>query len=789
MGTQLFLPDSFDPKLVWGIFTRLLGVMFLVSFASLSTQVVPAAGARGVTPVAKWFPRIRSDFSAWRRYFYFPTLLWINASDAMLRGLCWAGMAGALAVVYGGDFSFPGLLVCYLAYLSLDLPMGLIFPWDCALFEASVFSLFLAPTLPLPDLAAVRPPEPAIAWMYRLLIFRVMFGFGKFKFLGSTKHDRGYLKGFLINQPLPSYIGWYLQKCPMWMLEGALLFMLIVEIPVPFLLFYPGRASIIGGALVFLLMIAIQACGSFGYFSMVMMVVCVTVLDSVTPRGLALGTMFATHGAALASTAVLLHTFGAVLNFPFNSWVSQRWFLWPHWLRVRPRWLTAPLAFYRAVYPFRCFHSYGVFFPGTSPGIKCVPVMELSWDGENWIECPFKYAPSLPSSPPKFVSPHHHRVDQALIYDVFGGNGSTPVWTITGSFSPYYYQPYSGAKAGMHRILEGYPYLGYIFDESAIPKDRGPPRLGRVSIHMLVPTTIAELRETGNYWKRIYVGPHLPPFGRIDGFWERVLPVPELWHWDDVIWKRRSKLKRLMERALAGEAARAAVIADAPELRAEDVDAFWNEFVPMAQSGTPGQNEWSELPRVVAKLRAQFDAHRLYVFERIAGRLTTMIVAQLEPLFFGERGRPRLEVKTYYHLSLLAQQVICEGEPAFDALYGRPERAAAYVNELTIAKGAYLMAIFQYEALVFQAQKRRLTTRFLFPERPGGMTRYDQQSIALLEQLSGAMELMVFLEEQFRGPEFEQMFPEHYPTFAHRPDGEVIVRYFGETEGAPARGS
>ena len=613
-----------------------------------------------------------------------------------------------------------------------------------------------------------------------------MFGFGKFKFLGASKNDNGYLKGFLINQPLPSYIGWYMQKLPMWMLKGALLTMFIVEIPVPFLLFFPGRVSLIGGAAIFLLMIAIQACGSFGYFSMVMMVVCVTVLDSITPRSLALSTMFATPSAAIASSVVLLHTFGALINFPFNSWVSQRWFLWPHWLRAKPRWLTFPLVFYRWLYPFRCFHSYGVFFPGTSPGIKCVPVMELSWDGQKWIECPFKYATSLPSSPPKFVSPHHHRVDQALIYDVFGGNGSTPLWTITGSFSPYYYQPYSGTRAGMNSILEGYPYLGYIFDEKAIPQDRGLPLMGRITIAMLEPTSVAEKNRTGNYWKRTYIGPHNAPFRQIEGFWERVIPVPELWHWDDVIWKKRSKLGRLMRRALAGESPRAAVIADAPELTAADVEAFWNEFLPLAKQGDPTQNRWTKLPEVVGELRAKYDAHQRYVFERITGRLTTMIVAKLEPSFFEEKGRTPLKVKTYYHLSLLAQQAILEGEAAFDALYTHPERAADYVDKLSMAEGCYLMAIFQYEALIFQAQKRRLTTRFLFPEKPGGMTKYDRDAMILLEQLSGAMTLMVFLEEQFQGPEFDAGFPEQYPRFVHQPDGEVAVRHYRAPDCADA---
>jgi hypothetical protein len=782
METILFLPDSFDPKLVWGLFTRLLGVMFFISFASLSGQVVPAAGARGLMPVAKYFARFRSDFTAPRRYFYFPTLLWFSASDAMLRGLCFAGMAAGIGVIYGGAFSFPCLLFCYLAYLSLDLPMGLIFPWDCALFEASFFSLFLGPTLPLPELAAVHPPEPAIAWMYRLLLFRVLFGFGKFKFLGATKHDRGYLKGFLINQPLPSYIGWYMQKLPMWMLKGALFMMFITEIPLPLLLFFPGRASIIGGVAIFFLMIAIQACGSFGYFSLVMMIVCVTTLDSITPRGLGWSTMFATPSAAIASTIFLLHTFGALLNFAFNSWVSQRWFLWPHLQRIPSRILRAPLTFYRLLYPFRVFHSYGVFFPGTSPGIKCVPVMEFSWDGgETWIECPFKYATSLPSSAPKFVSPHHHRVDQALIYDVFGGNGSTPVWTITGSFSPYYYQPHSGARVGIHRMIEGYPYSGYIFDETNVPKNQGPPKLGRITIHMLEPVSLEEHKKTGNYWKRSYIGPHLPPIEKIAGYWERWIPVPELWHWDDLIWRRRSKLKRLMDRALRGEEARSALIADTQDITAADVEAFWNEMLPLVQSGDPRTRTFDRVPETVRALRAKYDVHQLYVFERIVGRLTTMLVAKLEPYFFRDK-KPILEVKTYYHLSLLANQVILEGEAAFERLYRNPEQSPGYVDKVSMAEGVYLMTMFQYEAMIFQAQKRRLTQRFLFPERPGGMTKYDRDANILLEQLSGAMELMTFLEDKFIGPEFDHGFPEKYPTFTHQPDGEVAVRHYCASE-------
>ena len=56
-------------------------------------------------------------------------------------------MAAALAVIYGGPL-FVALLFCYLAYLSLDLPMGSSSPWDCALFEA-LSAYLLGLTLPL----------------------------------------------------------------------------------------------------------------------------------------------------------------------------------------------------------------------------------------------------------------------------------------------------------------------------------------------------------------------------------------------------------------------------------------------------------------------------------------------------------------------------------------------------------------------------------------------------------------------------------------------------------------
>jgi hypothetical protein len=205
---------SLDPLLIWGLFRRGLGIVYLVSFLSLSVQIVHGAGRVGAAPLAKRLLRMKQDFPTWRRFYYFPTLLWLSSSDAMLQALTLVGLVAAALVIYGGAVSFWALLTCYICYLSLDLAIAIIFPWDCLLFEATVLGLFLPAAHALPDWRAVAAPAPALAWAYRLLLFRVMFGFGKQKFLGSRSKDLAYLKGFLVNQPCLRRSAGMRKSCP-----------------------------------------------------------------------------------------------------------------------------------------------------------------------------------------------------------------------------------------------------------------------------------------------------------------------------------------------------------------------------------------------------------------------------------------------------------------------------------------------------------------------------------------------------------------------------------------------
>src|SRR5207249_619410 len=135
--------EAASPLLVWGTFTRLLGLVYLVAFASLYGQIVPLAGRRGVTPIGEVLDRARRDLPFWRCATSMPTLLWLSSSDRALRGLVLIGAASSVVVVLGGEASRWALLVCWLAYLSFDLAAELMYPWDCVLLEAGFLALFL----------------------------------------------------------------------------------------------------------------------------------------------------------------------------------------------------------------------------------------------------------------------------------------------------------------------------------------------------------------------------------------------------------------------------------------------------------------------------------------------------------------------------------------------------------------------------------------------------------------------------------------------------------------------
>src|SRR5687767_8196574 len=82
------------------LFLRGLGAVYLCAFLSLWVQVEGLVGSQGVLPIQPFLETARERLgpSAWLRL---PTLAWLDASDAMLNGLCAAGVALSVLLVVG----------------------------------------------------------------------------------------------------------------------------------------------------------------------------------------------------------------------------------------------------------------------------------------------------------------------------------------------------------------------------------------------------------------------------------------------------------------------------------------------------------------------------------------------------------------------------------------------------------------------------------------------------------------------------------------------------------------
>jgi len=321
-------PDA-APVLL-GLWARALGLLFAWACGILLPQVAALAGRRGIAPVQTRVQRIRTDFSRVEGMLRFPSLLHLFGSlpphlfDGVMVALLCVGTLSGFLTFLGAVDSRVSLAVCWAVVLSLPNVMHMIvYPWDCLLSEAGFISLFLPSLLPLTAGVGLREPAvPLVAFSLRWLLFRLMFGFGKMKFSGASTKEFSYLKSFLVNQPMPSVIGWVLHSMPLLVHKAGLLAFFLSEIVVPFgVVLFSGPVRVTCAIVTIVLQVHIHAAGNFGFFNLASALLCIPSLNGA--GGLADTTLTITLGAPV--THLIL---GALLPLSclfllFNSWVGQ----------------------------------------------------------------------------------------------------------------------------------------------------------------------------------------------------------------------------------------------------------------------------------------------------------------------------------------------------------------------------------------------------------------------------------------------------------------------------------
>ena len=157
------------------LFLRLLGVVYLIAFASLATQIVGLVGPDGLLPIGSYLERAYEVYGA-DGYAVLPTLAWISGSDAFLQTLCWGGVALS-AVAIAGIAPTLTFALLWALYLSLTVAgqTFLSFQWDVLLLETGLLACLYAPIGWWPHVATERQPLAAVRWLIWGLVFKLTF--------------------------------------------------------------------------------------------------------------------------------------------------------------------------------------------------------------------------------------------------------------------------------------------------------------------------------------------------------------------------------------------------------------------------------------------------------------------------------------------------------------------------------------------------------------------------------------------------------------------------------------
>jgi len=245
-------------------FLRALGLVYLVSFLSFGVQSAGLLGARGILPFGDYLKAARDSLGA-AAYWNVPTVLWLYPTDTAMHAVWLAGCAAALIALWG-RWQRAALTVCLVLWLSL-CSVGqdfYSFQWDILLCEAGFLAIFA-------DASRVR------IWLFRWLLFRLMFFSGAVKLLSGDPiwRDVTALHYHYQTQPLPTPLAWYMQQLPAWFQKASVGVVFVVELLVPFLFFAPRRIRRVAAWVTIGFQALILLTGNYTFFNWLTIALCV----------------------------------------------------------------------------------------------------------------------------------------------------------------------------------------------------------------------------------------------------------------------------------------------------------------------------------------------------------------------------------------------------------------------------------------------------------------------------------------------------------------------------------
>jgi hypothetical protein len=454
------------------LFERALAAMYLVGFLVAANQFVPLLGERGLQPVARFTQAIPFRAS--------PSLFYLTASDTVFRACAWTGVALAVLMLTswpqqrGGVTAAVVWAVMWLLYLSF-VNVGQTFygfGWETLLLEAGFVAIFLG--------GWTTAPSMWLVWMYRWLLFRVMFGAGLIKIRGdSCWRDLTCLNYYFETQPIPNPLSWYFHWLPESVHKAGVAVNHLVELVVPFGYFAPQPIASIAGVITILFQGVLIVSGNLSWLNWLTVVLCIPTLDArwlswlpITPPSL--HEPEAIHRGAVYALAVVV----ALLSIaPTLNMLSPRQVM------------------NTSFEPLHLVNTYGAFGSITRTRYEIViegtdaPTVTAD---TVWREYEFKGKPGNPSRGAPQIAPYHLRLDWLMWFEAFSPRPQDE-WFIV------FLQRLLQGDADTLALLKGNPFPDH------------PPRFIRARYYRYWFTTHDERQQTGRWWNRQLVSEFVPP--------------------------------------------------------------------------------------------------------------------------------------------------------------------------------------------------------------------------------------------------------------------------------------
>ncbi len=471
---------------------RLLGLVYTFAFLSVVLQWEPLLGAHGLTPVRLFLPAVAAaQGTRWGAFLRLPSLFWWRSTDAFMLGCGWAGLALSLALLLGA--THRGLLLALWALYLSFVHVGQVwygYGWEFQLCETGFLAAFLAPWRglgPFPE----EPAHPAVVWLMRWLIFRVMLGAALIKLRGDACwRDLTCLYTHFETQPLPNPLSRWFDDLPHALLRGGVLFNFAAELVVPWFALAPWAAVRAAAGIV---MAAFQGTlilsGNLSFLNWLTLVPILACFDD-------------RHWRRLLPERIYLRAVPTVAPPKSRAGAVQAWLLVAlvGWLSVAPvrNLLSARQAMNATYDPLDLVNTYGAF--GSVGTERLEVVLQGTRDadpgpGARWVAYAFKCQPGPLNRRPCVCAPYQYRLDWQAWFAAMERPGDEP-WIF-----PLIW-----------KLLRGDPGALGLFAGNPFPQ--GPPRWIRVRLfrYRFAPAG----GPGGLWWTRRDLGGWLPPLGRDD---------------------------------------------------------------------------------------------------------------------------------------------------------------------------------------------------------------------------------------------------------------------------------